>query len=84
VELDDLLAERQTDARAGIEVAAVKALEDEEHALDEARLDADPVVGDRERPLVAYSVRLDADDRGCITVELDSIANEILDKGREQ
>ena len=52
VALDDFLADRQADAGAGILVAGVQALEDQEDAFGVLRVDADAVVADGEEPCV--------------------------------
>jgi hypothetical protein len=44
VPLDDLLADGEADAGAGVLLARVQALEDDEDALGESRVDADAVV----------------------------------------
>ena len=55
VELDDLLRERQADAGAGVVLAAVQPLEDDEHLVGVLGLDADAVVRDAELPVVAVA-----------------------------
>src|SRR4051812_36585838 len=50
VALDDLAAERQADAGAGVLVAGVQALEHAEDALVVLGRDADAVVGDADLP----------------------------------
>src|SRR3954447_5566233 len=50
VELDDLAAEGEADARPAVLVAQVQPLEHDEDALGVLRIDADPVVLDRDGP----------------------------------
>ena len=52
VPFDDLLADRQPNAVAGIFGAGVEAVENDEHVLGMLRGDADAVVGHREQPFV--------------------------------
>ena len=56
--LDDLLADREPHAGALDLVVAVQALEQDEDALVVARVDAGPVVADRDLPVVAAPDRL--------------------------
>src|SRR5215218_961627 len=80
VVLDDLLAQRQTDARPAVRLAAVQPLKDHEHLVDELIADADAVVRHREQPRalrLVGTVRVFHDDawRGIGAAEFNGIAN---------
>src|SRR4051794_29290079 len=53
--LDDLLAQRQANARAAVCLAAVEPLKDHEHLVDELVFDADAIVRHGEQP---WAVRI--------------------------
>src|SRR5690349_9926209 len=68
VELDDLAAQRQADARPAVFVAQVQPLEDGEDPLGVLLVDADAVVGDGEQPLLALRLRADLDARPALGI----------------
>ena len=84
MEVDDLLAERQADAGAAVDVATVQALEDHEYPVGEARLDPDPVVRNSELPHVALLTGRDLGLRSRVLIELYGVADEVLEQSREQ
>src|SRR4030095_1203504 len=61
--LDDLLADRQTDAGSWVRTAVVQALEDDEDPLKILRLDADAVVAHAEDPVPIAGARRDVQQR---------------------
>src|SRR5579883_763990 len=79
VPLDDLLAQRQADARPWICFAGVQPLENDEDALGVARIDADAVVGDGEQILRTAALGAHAHDRWRFAAELHRVANQILE-----
>ena len=88
VVFDDLLAQRQPDAGAAVGVAAVQALEDDEHLVDELRGDADAVVRHGEQPLVVRRVprshSIDDPRRDALAAELHRVADQVLPQHRQQ
>ena len=58
---DDFFADGQTDASTNVTLLAVETLEDDENAVKVLRVDADPVVLERETPETVVRLRLDAD-----------------------
>src|SRR5690242_16860233 len=83
VPVDDLLADRQPDAGAGIFVAIVQALEHEEDALAVLRIEPDAVVRDAERPRAAVLARRDVHARGFGAAELERVGDQVLEELRE-
>lgn len=55
VPLDDLFANSQTDAAAGIRLSVVEALEDDENALCIFHVYAEPIVSYRNYPKIVFS-----------------------------
>ncbi len=64
----------------GIFLPVVQALEDDEDALEILRVDPDAVVADREDPLHVFLLDADMDFRPFFAVELDRIADQVLEK----
>src|SRR5439155_15529307 len=81
VPLDDLLADGQPDAGAGVLIARVQALEDDEDALEVPGLDADAVVPDHEQPLRVLGLDADVDPWPLGAAELDGVADQVLEQG---
>src|SRR5687767_10700860 len=52
VSFDNLFADRQPNARAGVLIARVESLEQHENALEVLRVNADAIVRDRKHPVV--------------------------------
>src|SRR3954449_12622976 len=73
VVLDDLAAHREADPGARVLALAVQPLEDHEDALGVVRLDADPVVEERDLPELAVPVSLDHDVRRVVAAELEGV-----------
>lgn len=80
VTLQDLLADCQPDAGAGILFASVESLENNENALGVLWGDADPIVLYGEGPTVAISVGRDMNAGSFVPSELDRISNEVLEQ----
>src|SRR6516225_183334 len=70
VPLDDLLADGQADARAGVLAASMQALEDDEDALEVLGGDADSVVAHGEAPARARGRGGHANDGRLVPMEL--------------
>src|ERR1035437_9994628 len=81
--IDDLLADRQADAGARIPSASVQALEDLENAFEILRIDADAVVLHPEDPAPLLGPGADMDLQGLLTVELQGVADEVLEELHE-
>src|ERR1044071_2564595 len=81
--LDDLLADREADAGAGVFPHRVQPLEDHEDALEVLRLDADAVVGDGDLPRIALVLGADVDARYAGAAELERVADQVLEQLRE-
>src|SRR6266496_415664 len=80
VTLDDLLADGEADAGAGVLGASVQPLEDDEDPVQILRVDADPVVAHLEAPLLAMGDGGDVDRRRLAgPAELDGVSNEVLE-----
>src|SRR5919197_924989 len=79
VPLDNLLANRQADARARILTARVQALKDLKDPLRLSRLHPDPVVLHGKDPQGPLRPRRDVDARRGGPVELQRIAQQILE-----
>src|SRR5271157_3192106 len=80
--LDNLLTNRQTDARAG-NLASMQAFEHAEHPVGILRIDPDSVVPHRELPAFRAFFRRDMDS-GCFPAAvLDRIGDEVLEKLHE-
>src|SRR5829696_4244803 len=56
--LDDFLAHGQPDAGAGILLACVQPLEDDENAVEVFALDSDPIIAHGKKPLEAWPFSL--------------------------
>src|SRR5687767_3252500 len=84
VELDDLLAQGQADAGAGIRLLGVEPLEDHEDPVGVRRFDPDPVVGDPERPLPVGLFGADLDPGRGIAAELDGVPDDVLEQGGQE
>ena len=78
--LHDALADRQADARAGIFLAVVQALEDDEDALEILGLDADAVVADRENPVLFIFFDTHMDHGWFLAMELNGIPDQVLEE----
>src|SRR5436190_18659266 len=78
--LDDALADRETDAAAGVLVARVVPAEEVEDVVRERGVDADPVVLHRESDELAVADSGDFDDRGAVALELDRVRDEVLEE----
>src|SRR5262249_8407951 len=79
VKLHDLPADGEADTGAGVLVAGMQPLEDLEHALLELRIEADPVVVDRDDRLGLRRKTFHADlRRGPLPAELHRVADEVL------
>src|SRR3569833_517623 len=78
VVFDDLLAHRQADARPRVDVLGMQALEDEEDALTVLGVHPDAVVGAGELPAGAVAAGADVHARRLVAVELDRVADEVL------
>src|SRR5438093_10486415 len=78
VAFDDLLTDSQSQAGAGILAAPMKPLEDREHLIGIAHIDADAVVAYREPPHAVLPDHLDINAWREMTVKLDGIANQVL------
>src|SRR5579885_1919020 len=78
VRLDDLLADGQPDAGAGVFFAGMQALEDLEDPLVVPRIDPDPIVVDGKKPLSVASFRRNVDGGRGLSPEFDRIADQIL------
>ena len=83
VALDDLLADGQADARAGILGPGVQPLEDDEDALEVFGLHADAVVLHREYPMALVTAHADVDSRRLLAAEFDGVADEVLEQLRQ-
>src|SRR5215813_9125486 len=70
VALDDLLADRQADAGAGVLAAGVQALEHLEQPAGLARVNADAVIPHGELPVPVHTPRRDVDAGGRLPAEL--------------
>src|SRR5205807_8954079 len=83
VALDNALAERQTDAGAGVFVARVQALKKHEDALKVFRCDADAVVPDGEQPLVVLLLGANLQLRRALGAELDGVGDRVLEQAHQ-
>ena len=82
--LHDLLADRQSDARAGILASPVKVLEDDEDPFMMLWRYADAVVTDGEKPLTILPRGADVDITSPVGMaELDGIADQVLKELRQ-
>src|SRR5271165_4044089 len=77
--VDDLAAHGQADAGTRICGPLVQPLEDEENAISVLRLDADSVIRDREHPERAVAVGRDDDARRLLALELQRVAEQVLE-----
>ena len=77
---DDLSADGQTDAGAGVLLARVKPLEHLKDALEVLRLDADPVVLDRKDPPVVRRCSGNLDFRLPFVAVFDRVPDQILEQ----
>src|SRR5262245_41145294 len=84
VALHDFLADCKPNARAGIAIRAVKALEYIENDLEVARIDADAVVLDSEFPVVIRHPGADMHAQRPLAAELDRVGDEILEHQPDQ
>src|SRR5579884_527116 len=82
VALDDLAADGQADAGAGVLLLRVQPLEDDEDALQVLRVDADAVVTNPEQPLAAprRAAGADVDHRPGGAAELQRVADQVLEQ----
>src|ERR1700733_2298764 len=80
--LDDLPAHGQADTRARVRGPLVQALEDQENAVSILRLDPDSVIGDRKRPERAVALGRDDDPRRLLALELQRVADQVLEDDR--
>jgi hypothetical protein len=80
VPFDDLLADRQADARAGVLVARVEALEDPEDPILIVGGNADAVVADRDDPFGVTALRSQMDGGSGVAAELDCVADQVLEQ----
>src|SRR5829696_6500129 len=78
--LGDLLADRQPDASAGVLVAPVEPLKQDEDALLILRSDPDPIIAYREEPGTVLAGRRDVDTRRLVAPELERVADQVLEK----
>ena len=76
--LDNLLADGQPDAGAGILFAGVQALENLENPPGILRLNADAVVPHPKEPLLLLPAGADVDFRRPLAVELDGVSDQVL------
>src|ERR1051325_7300685 len=76
--LDNLLGERETDARAPKLLLSVELLKNHEDAIVVLRLDANAVVSDAENPAAVLLRRRDVDARWLRGPELDGIGHQVL------
>ena len=76
--VDDLLADRQTDAGAGIGIVGVQALEDLEHALALLRGYADAVISHPDDPVIAVRLGINLYLRRLFAAEFDRVADQVL------
>jgi hypothetical protein len=82
VALDDLFAERQSDARPRVLLLRVQALEEQENALGILGIDANAVVLDRKDPVLIVMIALRHDnDRSCREIQWQSANREIFTMG---
>jgi hypothetical protein len=73
VPIGDSLAERESDPRAGVFVPAVKPLEHFENPILIVGIDTDPLVADREDPLVTGPGGRDVDARRLVAAIFDGV-----------
>src|SRR5208283_1042016 len=78
VAFDDLFADGQPNAGAGILLAGVQALENLENPLGILRLDADAVVAHGKEPAAGLLLDTDVDFRRALAAELESVADQVL------
>src|SRR5262245_9677714 len=78
VALDDLLADRQADAGAGVLAAAVQALEHLEQPPGLARVNADAVIPHGELPVPVHPPRGNVDAGGRLPAKLERVGDEVL------
>ena len=78
--LDDLLADRQANARARVVGPAMEALEDDKDALPVLRVDANPIVPHRKAPRLALPRGRDVHTGRLRPTELEGVAQEILEE----
>src|SRR6185295_3578461 len=83
VALDDLLADGEADAGAGVLLTGVQALKQHEYFLEVLGLDADPVVPDEEVTFLAVRLGADLDLDGRRAAILDGVAHQVLKQLRE-
>src|SRR6185503_4538874 len=77
---DDFLADRQADAGAGIFLAAVQPLEDQEDALKILRSDANPIIPHAEFPFCSRALHSNMDFWPLLASELHSVPEQILEQ----
>ena len=79
VPLDDLLADRQSDAIAGIFGAGMQSLENDEDVLGVLLGYTNAVVGHREDPFRTLFLRRDLNDWGLGATKLDGVSDKVLE-----
>src|ERR1035437_1695493 len=80
--LDNLLADGQPDAGAGIGLARVQALEDLENAFKILRINADAIVPHPEDPAFRLGPGADVDFGRAFAAELEGVGDQILEQLR--
>ena len=76
--LNHLLADRQTNARAGIDCFGVQPLKDDEDTFGILGLDSDAVVLEGKDPLIAAYYRGNMDPRWLLSAVFDAVTDQIL------
>src|SRR3954453_13534431 len=80
VSLHDSLADRQAAPRARVLLLGVQPLEDHEDPPRVARVEPDPVIADREHPLLALASGGEVDVGRALAPELDRVADQVLEE----
>src|SRR3954469_13917751 len=80
VPLHDPLADREPDPAARVLLPPVQPLEHGEDAIRVVRVDADPVVGDRQEPLASLPPAGHMDPRRPLVDELDPVRDQVLEE----
>src|SRR5579862_3627382 len=81
--LHNALADRQADTAAGVLFAGVQAFEKPENLIRVARLDPDPVVGDRKNPPAVLARRGNLYTGVLLATVLERVAEQILEQLRQ-
>ncbi len=80
VPFHDAFADGQPDTRAGIILALVQTLEDDEDALEILRVDTNTVIADREDPVGCLFFDTYMNFRFLLAMKLDGIADQVLEE----